>query len=328
MTKILVTGGQGFLGSHLVRRLRERGDEVRVMAHAQPGKSRPENEASGSVLWGDIRDPAFVDQAVSGMDKVVHTVSNFRRGGSDREDAWAVNVLGTRLVMEASARHGVQRVVHCSTIGVHGSVREIPADEDTPFNPGDLYQETKLEAEECVWQLHQESGLPVSVIRPISMYGPGDERMLKLFRMIRKGMFVFVGDGSVLFQPAYIDDVVDGFLLALDKDAALGEAFIIGGDAYLPLKDLTVLIAGELGVHPPRLKVPMGPVLALASLTERVFAPLGLEPPLHRRRVSFYQNNRAFTVEKARRLLGYEPRISLQDGLRRTIDWYQKQGWL
>ena len=105
----------------------------------------------------------------------------------------------------------MQKLVHCSTIGVHGDVRKIPADEKTAFNPGDLYQETKLIAEKRVWEFSKETGLPISVIRPISMFGPGDLRMLKLFRMINKGRFIIVGNGNALFQPAYIDDVVKGF---------------------------------------------------------------------------------------------------------------------
>lgn len=327
MTTVLVTGGTGFLGSRIAARLAERGDQVRVMAHAQ-GSSPLPDDPRFEVVAGDIRDAGFVDRAAQGMEVVIHTASNFRRGGSDAREANAVNVGGTRNVLAACQKRQVRRLVHCSTIGVHGDVREIPANEETPFNPGDLYQSTKLEAEQAVWDFFCETGLPVTVIRPISMFGPGDRRMLKLFRMIQKRIFVMVGDGSVLFQPAYIDDVVSGFVLAMDHPAAPGQAFIIGGAEYVPLRQLVEMIARELGVSPPRWRVPVRPVVALAALTERVFTPLGLEPPLHRRRVSFYQNNRAFSVDKARRLLGYEPQVSLAEGIARTASWYRAHGWL
>jgi nucleoside-diphosphate-sugar epimerase len=322
--KVLVTGGAGFLGTHLVKRLQRRGATVRIFGRAPQEEGRDGLE----VIRGDIRDEAAVERAMAGADKVVHLVSNFRKGGSDRHEAYGINVQGTENVLRAAVKHGVARLVHCSTIGVHGNVREIPATEETPFNPGDLYQQTKLIAEKKVWDMHRQTGLPVSVVRPISMFGPGDLRMLKLFRMIGKGRFLVVGDGSPFFQPAYIDDVVAGFVLCLEQEGALGEAFIVGGEEYLPLRDLFRLIAEELEVSPPRWRVPLAPVLFAASLCEKLCAPLGVEPPLHRRRVSFFQNNRAFRVEKAKRLLGYRPQVALREGIRRTVAWYRQNGLL
>lgn len=321
--KVLVTGGAGFLGTHLVNRLLADGATVRIFGRSPQGEKREDLE----VVRGDIREAAAVDRAVAGVDKVVHLVSNFRKGGSDRE-AYGINVQGTENVLQAVARHSVERLVHCSTIGVHGSVREIPATEETPFNPGDLYQQTKLIAEQRVWEVHRQTGLPVSVIRPISMFGPGDLRMLKLFRMISRGRFVVVGDGSPFFQPAYIDDVVEGCVLCLEHEKALGEAFIIGGEEYLPLRDLFRVIAEELEVSPPRWRVPLAPVLLAAFLCEKLCVPLGVEPPLHRRRVSFFQNNRAFRVEKAKRVLGYRPQVELREGIRQTVVWYRQEGML
>jgi len=326
MNTILVTGGKGFLGQHVVSQLSERG-KVRVFARpSENGKSN--GRSVNNVVWGDIRDAKAVERAVEGVDIVIHLVSNFRKGGSDKKEAHAINVEGTQNVLDASLKYGVKQLVHCSTIGVHGDVRSIPADEETPFNPGDLYQKTKLLAEQRVWEFHNKTGLPVTVIRPISMFGPGDLRMLKLFRMIKKGRFVMVGNGSALFQPAYIDDVVRGFLLCLNNEKAIGEAFIIGGEEYLPLTELVRLIAAELNVAPPKLKVPLAPVLWLATICEHVCVPLGIEPPLHRRRVSFFQNNRAFSVNKAKRILGYQPQVSLREGIQRTIRWYEDHGWL
>ena len=221
-------------------------------------------EQSCDVVWGDIRDEKAVESAVRGVDKVIHLVSNFRKGGSDKKEAFSVNVDGTMNVLNAALKHGVKRLVHCSTIGVHGSVMSIPATEETPFNPGDLYQETKMIAEGKVWDFYKNTGLPISVIRPISLYGPGDLRMLKLFKMIKKGRFIMVGNGFPLFHPAYIDDVVDGFILCLEKDKAVGEAFIIGGEEYLPLNELVKLIAKALEVGPPTIRIPLMPVIWMA----------------------------------------------------------------
>jgi dihydroflavonol-4-reductase len=306
---------------------------VRIFARPRPGlveQNTGQNAGQNGheVVWADIRDGAAVERAARGAEVVIHLVSNFRKGGSDDKEARTINVDGTRNVLEACRRAGVSQLIHCSTIGVHGDVLEVPANEETPFNPTDLYQQTKMEAEKEVWDFHRRTGLPVTVIRPISIFGPGDRRMLKLFRMIHRRRFVMVGDGSPLFQPAHVDDVVEVFRLALRNPRAIGEAFIAGGDEYVPLKDLVGIIAEELAVAPPRLSLPLAPVLLAARACERLCVPLGVEPPLHRRRVSFFQNNRAFSIDKARRLLGFAPRYSLREGLRSTIGWYRQQGWL
>jgi len=323
----LVTGGKGFLGSYLVSRLSDLGHTIRILA--RPIKQNNHNGKSHiDTIWGDIRDLETVDRAVNGVDRVIHLVSNFRKGGSDKKEAYAINVQGTENVLKASLKHQVKQVIHCSTIGVHGNVREIPADEETPFNPGDLYQETKLIAEEKVRRFASLNGVPTTIIRPISLIGPGDMRMLKLFRMIQNGRFVVVGSGRPYFQPAYIDDVVEGFVRCLGNTAAIGNVFIIGGDEYLPLNDLFKLIAEELGVKPPTLRIPLAPVLWVASLCEIIFTPLGIEPPLHRRRVRFFQNNRAFSIKKAKTMLGFRPQVSLREAIRRTIRWYRENGYL
>ena len=325
METVLVTGGKGFLGSHLVSQLQADGKKVRILA--RPHHKTPEDEGK-DIIWGDIRDPEAVDKAVAGVDNVIHVVSNFRQGGSDEKVAYATNVDGTMNLLKAAQKHGVKHLVHCSTIGVHGTVLEIPANEETTFNPTDLYQETKLIAEQKVWEFHKETGLPITVIRPISLFGPGDLRMLKLFKMIQQGKFFIVGKGEVLFHPAYIDDVVRGFMMCLNNEKAIGETFIIGGDKYLPLNDLCQLIADELAVDPPSLRLPMTPVLAAATLCEKLCAPFGIEPPLHRRRVSFFQNNRAFSIQKVKDILGYEPQYSLQDTIHKTAEWYKQEGYL
>ena len=326
MATVLVTGGKGFLGSHLAARLRRDGEKVRIFA--RPPKDQPKSFAEQDVVYGDIRDPDAVDRAVAGVDYVIHTVSNFRKGGSDEAEAHDINVGGTKNILESCLKHSVKRLVHCSTIGVHGDVREIPATETTPFNPCDLYQETKLIAEQMVWEFYRKTGLPITVVRPISIFGPGDKRMLKLFKMIQKGRFLKIGPCTAFFQPAYIDDVIDGFMLCLRHEKAVGEAFIVGGENYLPLENLFKVIAEELGVKPPWLRIPLKPILLLAGICEAVCAPLGIVPPLHKRRVSFFQNNRAFSVKKAEDLLGFESKVPLRDAVRKTIAWYREQGWL
>jgi nucleoside-diphosphate-sugar epimerase len=207
-------------------------------------------------------------------------------------------------------------------------VDRVPATEESPCNPGDIYQETKVEIERRARAFEQEKGIPICILRPTSLYGPGDLRMLKLFRMIQRRRFVLLGKGDANFHPAYIDDVTRAFVLAAVHQRAAGQTFIIGGDGYLPLRELILAIARHLQVPPPGFRLPLGPVELLARACEALCRPFNIEPPLHRRRMSFFRNNRGFSIDKARRMLGYEPQVTLDDGLERTIAWYESRGLL
>jgi nucleoside-diphosphate-sugar epimerase len=233
------------------------------------------------------------------MDTVFNLEALYRTAGVQNHVYYDVHVVGTRNLLQASFEFDVQRFVHCSTVGVHSHIATPPADEEGPFNPADIYQRTKLMGELLVRESHEAVGVPYSVVRPCAIYCPGDLRLVMLFRMIQKGRLVVVGDGKALLKPAYIDDVVNGFMQCLGNNNAIGDSFIIGSEEFLPLNNLFKLIAEELGVTPPKISVPMWPVVVLAAICEKVCVPFGIEPPLHRRRVSFFRNNRAFSVEKA-----------------------------
>jgi nucleoside-diphosphate-sugar epimerase len=239
-----------------------------------------------------------------------------------------VNVLGSGRLLESAARHGVRRFVHTSTVGVHGHVEHPPADESAPIAPGDVYQATKAEAEALALDYNRKRGLPVAVVRPGAIYGPGELRLLKLFRAIARGRYAVVGSGRTYYHPVFIDDLVSGFLLALDRPAAVGEAFLICGPRYVSQLELAALVARHTGGRVLPFRIPARPIQWAGDLVEAVCVPLGLEPPLHRRRVDFWTKSRAFTIEKARRLLGYEPKTDLDEGIARTAAAYREAGWL
>lgn len=280
------------------------------------------------VVTGDINDVEALDRLTSGADVVIHTVSNFRTASGPPESYRQINVDGTRTTFEAAVRNGVKRFVHCSTIGVHGHVRSTPANETSDFNPGDLYQETKLEAEQFIQSRIGGDDIEIVVVRPCSMYGPGDLRMLKMFRMLAKGSFFKVGPCQENFHAIYIDDIVDGFFRASTVEGAVGETFIIGGDGYLSLDAYIDVAAAAVDSPPPRIRLPYWMLYSLAWLCEKVTVPFGIEPPLHIRRVRFFRNNRAFDTRKAVDMLGFSPKTQLEDGMRRTVDWYRDEGHL
>ncbi|MCX6357863.1 MAG: NAD-dependent epimerase/dehydratase family protein, partial [Candidatus Aureabacteria bacterium] len=239
-----------------------------------------------------------------------------------------VNVEGTRHMLDASLAAGVKRFVHCSTVGVHGHVEHPPADETAPYHPGDIYQETKLAGEKLALDYIRAKGLPGVVFRPTGIYGPGDTRFLKLFTHIKSGRFHMIGNGNVYYHLTYIDDLVDGIILCGTVKEAPGTIYILGGNEYLTLNEIVGIIAGVLGVKVSRIRIPFRPVYLAAFLCEKAFKPLGIEPPIYRRRVDFFRKDRAFDISKAKRELGFAPKISVREGLRRTADWYVKNGLL
>jgi nucleoside-diphosphate-sugar epimerase len=166
------------------------------------------------------------------------------------------------------------------------------------------------------------------VVRPGAIYGPGETRLLKLFRAIARGRYAIVGSGRPFYHPVYIDDLVQGFLLAMTRPEAAGEAFIVAGPSYVSQRELAALVARHTGGTVLPFRVPAWPLVAAGAVCEALCVPLRIDPPLHRRRVEFWVKSRAFSIEKARRVLGYRPAVDLDEGIARTAAWYRQAGWL
>ena len=324
--RVALTGATGYTGSQLLQALLARGDEVTALARA--GSARP--EVSGPVRWveGDLRSGHGLDTLMLGAQGVLHVAAVYRTAGHPESYYRDVNVGGTERLLEAASRAGVRRFVHTSTVGVYGDVRNPPADESSPLAPGDIYQQTKAEAEVLALDFHRQRGLPVVVVRPGAIYGPGETRLLKLFRAIARRRYAIVGSGRTFYHPVFIDDLVQGFLLALERPQAVGEAFIVAGARYVSQRELAELIARHTGGRVWPFRIPAWPLQLAGAACEAVCVPFGIEPPLHRRRVEFWIKSRAFSIEKARRLLGYVPQVDLEEGIGRTVAAYREAGWL
>jgi nucleoside-diphosphate-sugar epimerase len=269
-----------------------------------------------------------VRRAAEGVSVVYHIAASYREAGQRDAAYREVNVQGTRNVLDGATRAGARRVVHCSTGGVHGHVEHPPANEDAPFNPGDIYQETKLEAEQVARDVGRTGALEVVIARPIGIYGPGDTRFLKMFRGLARGRFPLLGSGEVFYHLTFIDDLVEGFRLCGEVPGAAGRTYLLAGPRYTTLNELVAMIAAELGVRTPRFHLPVWPFWVAGLLCEAVCVPLGVEPPLYRRRVDFYTKSRAFDTSRARAELGFAPRVDLEEGIARTAAWYREQGML
>ena len=326
--RALVTGVTGFTGGQLARHLIQREYHVRGLVRGESLSRTASLIDSGvEVAEGDLRDPASLEVACRDIDVVFHIAATYRTAGHGASTYHAVNVIGTEKLLEAALCAGVRRVVHCSTGGVHGHVEHPPADENAPLSPGDIYQRTKLEAEQYARRFGVENDLEVVIARPIGIYGPGDTRFLKMFRLAR-GRIPLLGDGQVFYHLTFIDDLVDGLRRCGESAAAVGRTYLLAGNEYTTLKELMAVIAEELGSSPPRWHLPVWPVWLLGALCELVCVPLKIEPPLYRRRVDFFIKSRAFDTTRARTELLFSPETTLRAGIRKTADWYSEQGLL
>jgi dihydroflavonol-4-reductase len=325
--RVLVTGATGFTGGHLARTLAARGYAVRALVR-DPKRGESLQQAGIELTIGDLRNRATLETAMRGVEVVYNIAALYREAGLAAAEYRAVNAEAPGGIVEVAATSGVRRVVQCSTVGVHGDVEHPPANEDAPLRPGDLYQETKLEGERLALEVGRASGVEVVVARPTGIYGPGDRRLLKLFRGVARKRFVILGDGRIFYHLTYIDDLVEGFRLCGEVAGAAGRIYILAGGEVTMLNELVALIAREAGVPPPRLHLPVWPFWTAGALCEAVCAPFGIEPPIYRRRVDFFTKSRAFDISRARRELGYAPNVGLQDGIRKSLEWYRTAGWL
>ena len=279
------------------------------------------------LTLGSVTDEAVVDRLTAGAERVFHVAAVFRQVNLADSVYQRINAVGTRVVGEAALRHGVESFVYCSTQGVHGNIAAPPGNERSPIAPEDYYQQTKYEGEQEVAALVGR-GLPATTLRPMAIYGPGDPaRFLFLFRAVKRGRFLMFGEGKTFYHPLYIDNLVDAFLLASERPGT-GETYLIGDARYCSLNDLVRAVAASMDLEVRILHLPFAPLWAAAVACETVCRPLGIEPPLFRRRADWFRQNRAFRIDKARRELGYEPAVDLPTGLRRTAAWYRDHGYL
>ena len=318
--KVLITGAGGFIGSHLVDSQLEKGNSVRAadlefgrLAHTA---GRPNLE----IIQADITDADLVKQLVSGIDVVHHLASAHLDVSLTDEHYRRVNVGATLSLLQAAQQAGVRRFVHCSSVGVIGNVQNPPADETTACQPTNIYEQTKLEGERAVLEFAHRTAYPVVVARPAWVYGPRCPRTEKLFRTISKGRFLIFGSGKNLRHPVYVSDAVHGLELCADTEEISREVFIIAGDEPVQVAELVGVISRELGVRPPKVHLPVVLGLLGGLTLELSFKLLKRQPPFSRRSVDFFLKHNAYAIDKARRMLGFQPQVDLQTGIRKTIE--------
>ena len=330
--RLLVTGGTGFIGSHLAEEGRRRGAEVVVLGLTD----RPEERANVELLRrqgvevvpGSITDEALCRRAVRGATHVFHLAVAMREGGKSDAFFEAVNLDGTRGLLEAAAAEGVRRFIYCSTIGIYGHRAPGVTREDSPLAPGNIYERSKVSAEALVREVGAARGLPYVILRPADVYGPRDQRLLKLFAGVSRGRFPLFGRGEGRRHMVYVDDVVAGFFQACERDQALGEALILAGPRPCTLRELIAEVQAAVGSPRYGFRLPLAPMLGLAAVVEDVCRVLRLDPPIYRRRMDFFWSDSEFDTSRALQVLDWAPRVDLPEGIRRTLDDYRRTGAL
>ncbi len=327
MKTAVVTGANGFVGSHVVRELLAHGYTVRAL-HREGSDTSTIDDLNIAKFVADIRTPETLNAPFEGADVVFHIAALFRQAKHPDSVYYDINVAGTENVINAAKKYSIPRIVHCSTVGVHSHIPNPPASEDEDYRPGDIYQVTKCEGEKLALNAFRDGGIHGTVIRPAMIWGPGDTRTLKLYRGIAKRKFPLIYWDKTYLHWVMVTDLARAFRLAAEKDIKSGEVFIIAGKRHILMKELFTLIAEQFDVKPPPFALPALPFQLAGDVCELLCKPIGIEPPIYRRRVDFFTKTRSFSIKKAQDLLGYEPAGDVSDEVKTIAEWYRKNGWI
>jgi len=323
LNSVLVTGAAGFVGSRLVARLRDQGRSVHALI--RDAASAPKLESIGArVFRGDVTIPDSLKTATAGCSAVLHCAV----GGSDLEQARAINVRGTENVLVAAAHAGCRRVVHVSSVVAQGRAWPPVLTETKPLElVGDPYAVTKAEAEQTAVRLARETNLELVIVRPTIVYGPGSGRILAELSRVTHERIKALNGGRGHLNMIYVEDLVDGILLALDTPGAAGESFLLSGDPAVSWREYLAHLAAMCGKPPPP-SIPMW-----RAHLEATVARWHFRFTRHPRRIedtdfSLMHQPSVVSIEKARRILGFHPRTSLSEGMQKTEAWLRDTGWL
>jgi nucleoside-diphosphate-sugar epimerase len=326
--KVLVTGGTGFTGKALVKRLLDEGYQVVALDYKEGVKTQELKDWGAEVVIGSVTDRNAISCCMNGVDVVHHMAAAFRELNVVESYYDEVNVGGTRIVLEEAYRNKVKKFIYCSTCGVHGNIDNPPGGEDAPIQPADYYQQSKYNAEPIV-QEYFAKGMQTVILRPAAIYGPGDpERFFMIFKRVATGSFPMFGSGKTYYHPVYIDNLVDAFMLAMHEGKGAGQAYLIADEEFLEIEELVKRVGKAMNIDLKIRHYPITPLIIAGHVLEKVCKPLGITPPICPRRVDWYRQNRAFKIDKAKRDLGYQPKVGIDEGLRRSYEWYRREGYL
>lgn len=323
--KIAVTGGSGFIGSHLVQKLVSEGHEIKVLVR-KTSNTKNLKTLNVKLVVGDIRDRESVESLVDDVEIVYHNAAKVYTGSID--EFWSVNLQGTENMLRACLNRSINKFIHVSSVGVTGNIKNPPANESHPYNPTFPYDRSKCAAEKLALQYNLKHEMPITIVRPTAVYGPGHHLFPRFYQAVQKGFFPFIGSMKNLIHLCYIDNLIQGIMLAADKRESTGEIYIIGDEKPVTWIEHIKTIAEVIGVNPPSLHVPLSLMKVIIYLSEFKSWMFGGEPLLTQRWLEEITKNFAYDITKAKKSLGYNPKISLKEGISRTVKWYRQNGLL
>jgi nucleoside-diphosphate-sugar epimerase len=327
--QVLVTGITGFIGGHLAERLLGQGIAVRGLAR-RPDAAHWLAALGAEIIAGDLLDPGTLAAAVAGCDAVLHAGAWTGGANLSAADGWAVNVAGTSHLLQACQVAEVARFVFFSSVAVYG-LNVAPLIDETAATPpvGQAYPDSKIAAEALV-RAAQAQGLATTIVRPACTYGPrGTAWTINIIRQIQAGRLVLLGQDEGLVNTGYIDNLVDGVLLALARPAAIGATFNLCDGAAVTYRQFYLCYAAMLGqARLPTMPawVARGVVAApgVLNATRRLLGRPAVGPWSHH----FRFNPSRFSIAKAQRVLGYQPQVDLAEGMQRTEAWLRQTGYI
>jgi nucleoside-diphosphate-sugar epimerase len=321
--RAFLTGASGFIGSHLVDYLLKKRWQVRALLH----QSKIHREEEIEVVRGDVRDFQTLRQALEKTDVLFHLAASLGSALISEDEFYQINAHGTRNILKAAQAQNVKTIVHLSSAGVLGSVKENEiADEKYPVNPVSIYDKSKLEGEKTALRKALE-GMNIVVVRPGWVYGPGDKRTFKLINSIAKKKFILVTKGKTWQTPIYIQDLLEGILLCAEKGRK-GEIYHLSGGEVLRVIEMVEAIATATGNKIPPFTLPLFPVKLAAWTLEKIFSLFRKEAPLNRAKLSFFVHPKPLSIKKAERELGFAPQKKFKDGIALAVAWYRENNWL
>lgn len=334
LTKYLITGAAGFIGSHLVDLLLSEGvvpAQLRLIV--KPGEALDNLPAEKfEIIFADIRDKKAMFAAVKDCDVIYHLAARIDFDGQTYAEYKDVNVDSTSYLLSAAQKYGVKKFVFFSSIGVYGlpaGIGDIEGwDETHPYTYTNFYGQSKWEGEEVVRAAHKKSGLPYAIVRPASVYGPREKGpTLALYNAVKHHQFLMIGDGTNKMHYVFVKDLVKGARLAEQSALADGE-YILAGPEPLPFKEIVECITTSIGERPGSISLPTPVALLMSYGCQFVNTVTGIALPLFPSRVRTMTTTYWYKISKARKNIKYNPQTSFKRGTQITGEWYLKKGWI
>jgi nucleoside-diphosphate-sugar epimerase len=325
--RVLITGATGFIGSHLAEQLHQTGYTLRCLVR-KTSNLRWIEHLPVEYCYGDLFDEEVLKQAVAGVDYVYHVAGLTK--AKTREEYFLGNHIGTKNLLDAveKVRPNLKRFILVSSLAAVGpSLDGTPVNEETPYHPITAYGESKMEAEkEC---LKTVGRLPITIVRPPAVYGPRDRDVFEFFKSVNKGLQPMIGLKTKTVSLIYVTDLVNGIILAGEHRASVGKGYFISSERYYSWKEVGDITTRIMQKKAIRVKIPVAVVYTIAAVSELFSMATGKAVLLNMEKArDIVQDAWTCDISKAKSELGFREAHSLEAGIRETVTWYRRQGWL